>query len=311
MSFMRAVGKGVWRSGAVAMALVGSLSATAWAQDPAAPADPNPGNITLTATMDFSNAYVFRGIRQDDTKVIMWPAFDLGIALYSGKGGLKSAGVNFGSWNSLHAGDAGLDSATSKLGCACGKVWYESDFYATLGLGFGGGVSLSTTYTAYTSPNAGFSNVKEIMFKLAVDDSATLKKAALHPYGIVALEMNTAPGVGQADGGSKAGRYLELGMAPGWSVSAVSLAFPVKVGISLADYYEAPIGAKGALVDSRFGYFSVSGTVTAPIKPVPAGFGSWNVHAGVEVQALGDSTKFFNNGDSKKVIVSGGIGLTY
>ena len=48
-----------------------------------------------------------------------------------------------------------------------GKLWYESDFYAALGLGFGGGTSFTTTYTAYTSPNNGFSTVKEIMFKLA------------------------------------------------------------------------------------------------------------------------------------------------
>jgi hypothetical protein len=47
-------------------------------------------------------------------------------------------------------------TARIRPGCACGKLWYESDFYATLGLGFGGGVALGTTYTAYTSPNNGF-----------------------------------------------------------------------------------------------------------------------------------------------------------
>src|SRR6185295_1436192 len=108
--------------------------------------------------------YMFRGIRQNSTGIAIWPAMDLGIAAVSGKGGLKSVGINIGTWNSLHTGDTGLDGPS-------GKLWYESDFYASLGLGFGGGTSLTTTYTAYTSPNNGFSTVKEIMFRASVDDS--------------------------------------------------------------------------------------------------------------------------------------------
>ena len=131
-----------------------------------------------------------------------------------------------GSWNSLHTGSAGSDGPS-------GKLWYEGDFYATLGLGFGGGVSLGTTYTAYTSPNNMFSTVKEIAFKLGVDDTAYLGRAALKPYALLAFEMDTAPGLGQADAGDNAGKYLELGIAPGYSVPAASLAFPVKVGLSV------------------------------------------------------------------------------
>jgi len=259
--------------------------------------DPNPGSLTVTSSIDLTNVYMFRGIRQDDTKVMIWPAADLGISLFSGDGGVKSAALDFGSWNSLHTGNAGLKSASKKL-------WYESDFYSSFSLGFAGGVSLGTTYTAYTSPNAGFSNVKEVMFKLGIDDSAKLGKAALKPYGIVALEFNTEPGLGQADGGLKPGRYLELGVGPGWTGSSASVTFPVKIGLSLANYYEL----NG--VDNRFGYFSASGIGSVPLK-LPASFGSWNLHAGVEFQQLGTTTKAFNNGDAQKVIVSGGIGLSY
>ena len=278
-----------------ALGLVALLASPAAAQT--AP-DPNPGSLTVTSSVDLTNVYMFRGIRQDDTKLIVWPAADLGLTLFSGDGGLKSAALDFGSWNSLHTGKAGLDSPSKKL-------WYESDFYTTFSLGFAGGVSLGTTYTAYTSPNAGFTNVKEVMFKLGVDDSAKLGKGALKPYGIVALEFNTAPGVGQADGGLKAGRYLELGVGPGWTGSKASLTFPVKVGVSLANYYEL----NG--VDNRFGYFSASGIASVPLTVVPASFGAWNIHGGVEFQQLGETTKTFNNGDAQKVIVSGGIGLSY
>ena len=139
---------------------------------------------------------------------------------------MKSVGVNIGTWNSLHTGDTGTDGPT-------GELWYESDFYATLGLGLGGGMSLAATYTAYTSPNNAYTTVKEIAFKLGVDDSRHLGKAALK-YAIVAFEFDTSPGVGQADGGLKAGRYLELGLAPGYSGSKASLSVPVRVGVSLA-----------------------------------------------------------------------------
>ncbi len=148
-----------------------SSAASAASQEPA---DPNPGAFTLTGGVDFLNQYMFRGIRQNSTGFATWPWADLGIAAYSGDGAVKSVGVNIGTWNSLHTGDTGTDGPSTKL-------WYESDFYATLGLGFGGGVSFATTYTAYTSPNNSFSTVKEIMFKLAVDDSAHSGRAPSSP----------------------------------------------------------------------------------------------------------------------------------
>ncbi len=131
---------------AAATVMLGLSGTRAWAQDTAAASDPNPGAITITGNIDFLNQYMFRGIRQNSTGMAIWPSFDLGLSAYSGEGGLKSVGINFGTWNSLHTGDTGQDGPS-------GKLWYESDFYASLGFGFGGGTSFTTTYTAYTSPN--------------------------------------------------------------------------------------------------------------------------------------------------------------
>ena len=105
----------VWKSalsGARGWWLLLCLTASpAWAQGSA---DPNPGNLTVTGGIDFLNAYLFRGIPQDDTGVVMWPYGDLGIALHSGEGIFKSVGVNVGLWNSLHTGDAGLDGPSGE-----------------------------------------------------------------------------------------------------------------------------------------------------------------------------------------------------
>ena len=254
--------------------------------------DPNPGNLTLTGGIDFLNAYLFRGIPQDDTGVVMWPYGDLGIALHSGEGIFKSVGVNVGLWNSLHTGNAGLDGASEEL-------WYESDFYATLAAGFGAGTSVGVTYTAYTSPNGLFNTVRELSFKFAIDDSGALGRAAIKPYLLVARELD-----GQADGGAEEGTYLEIGGAPGFPLGGWTVNVPLRAGFSLGDYYE------GALGDEGFGFFSVAGIVTIPLSSTPTKVGSWNIHGGVEYVRLGDRNAEIL-GDTSKVIGSIGIGLSY
>jgi len=163
--------------------LAGSAG-TAFAQT-----DPNPGALTFTGGIDFPTLYFFRGIRQEtDPALTMWPYGDLGIALHSGDGGVKSVGVNVGVWNSLHTGSSGTDGVS-------GKLHYEEDFYATLALGFGGGFSLNTTYMALTSPNNMFATVKEMQFKVS-------KAHWLNPYGFLAFELSDD---GQADAGQTFG----------------------------------------------------------------------------------------------------------
>lgn len=259
--------------------------------------DPNPGAISTSGGMDFQSTYMFRGIRQHSTGVAAWPWADLGIAAYAGDGAVKSVGLNVGSWNSQHTGDTGADGPSQKL-------WYESDFYTTVGIGFGGGVALATTYTAYTSPNNTFTTVKEVMVKLAVDDSAHLGRAALKPYALVARELDASPGTGQADGGLKAGTYLEFGVAPGLAFSKASLSVPVKVGLSLGNYYEVDG------VDETFGFVSLGGLITVPLGATSR-FGAWNLHGGVEFQKLGAHTGFFNGDDRRRVIGSIGLGFAY
>jgi hypothetical protein len=287
------------------LVLVLAYAVPAAAQTAEASPDPNPGSITVTGSFDVASTYMFRGIRQHASGVPLWPVADLGLALHSGDGHVKSAGINIGTWNSLHTGDTGQDGPT-------GKLWYESDFYTKLSLVFGGGTSAAALYTAYTSPNNTFTTVKEVAFQLSVDDTAYLGKAALKPYALVAFEFDTEPGVGQADGGAKAGRYLELGVAPGYSFPRASLAVPVKLGFSLANYYELNTGTPGApdFVDNKFGYFSIAGLATVPLGGTTS-FGTWNVHGGVEFQALGETTKAFNGGDGQRVIGSIGIGFSY
>jgi hypothetical protein len=272
----------VLRGGTLALAaltLVVAAAAPAAAQDAAA-----TPVVAFGGGVDVVNTYMFRGIRQNSEGVATWPWFDFGVTAFEGDGGLKKVSINVGSWNSAH----------SKPGS-----WYESDVYATLGLGLGGGVTLGTTYTSYTSPDDLFTHVKEIAFKFSLDDSAYLGAGAMKPYALVAFELGTEPGKYQADGGLEGGKYLELGIAPGIAGGKASVAIPLKVGLSIGDYYEL----NG--VDNKFGFFSGAAIVTVPMGA------HWNVHGGVEAQALGDTTKAFNGGDSARVIGSIGLGFAY
>ena len=282
--------------GVVTLGLV-LVSATARAQQPT---DPNPGNLTLTMGVDFPTTYLFRGIVQESKpRLTAQPYGDVGLAFYSRSGGLiRSVGANVGLWNSLQTGSSGLKGPAD-------RAWYEERFYSSLTLGFGGGASLATTYIAYTSPNGMFRTVREINLKVSAANR-------IAPYGIVAFELCRRQATracvnGQADGGSHEGTYLELGAGPSWSIgcSKCVAAIPLKLGLSLSDYYE--LGAK----DNKFGFFDIGALFTLPLGVISSGFGSWNVHGGADYFKFGDTTKAFNGGDGSKVIGSVGIGLSY
>jgi hypothetical protein len=262
-----------------------------------APFDPNPGKVSLTATYDFTNAYMFRGLRQDDTRVIMFPFAEARIDLHDDDDGLNDVGLRIGTWNSLNTGAAGAAGPS-------GKLWYESRFYSAADFTFGPGVTVGAGYTAYPSPNNSFSTVKELQFRVAADDRSAPAGLVLRPHALVAFEFDTAPRLGQADGGLNAGTYLELGVAPGISESDFALAFPVKVGLSLDDYYEL------AGTDHKFGYLSLGAIATAPLAQSPT-YGAWDVHGGFEFQSLGDTPEAFNRGDQSKIIGTIGIGFSY
>jgi hypothetical protein len=282
------------RSIAGAVALAGLVSAPIRAQTPAAV--PNQGAITFTGGLDAPTVYFFRGILQEGNPAItLWPYGDLRIGLASGDGSLKSVAINVGVWNSLHTGTAGTGGPLDKL-------HYQEDFYTALNLGLVHGLGVATTFVARTSPNGSFDTIKELDVKVS-------KSGRIAPYGLVAFELSDT---GQADGGSRRGTYLELGAAPSVAipVAHARLTVPVRVGISLKSYYEL-LGSDLTYRDNAFGFFDIGGLVAIPISGFAPRFGSWNIHGGVDLLALGDTTRAFNRGARTKIVGLAGIGLTY
>jgi hypothetical protein len=251
----------------------------------------------FNGAVDFPTVYFFRGIRQEaDPKLTTFVAGDLGIPLLAdGSGAVKTAGINVGTWNAFMTGSSGSDGPED-------SAFYESDLYAGVTLGFGA-ISFTPMFTVYTSPNDMFKTTKEISFKAA-------HASRTAPYALLAFEIG-GDDSGQADGGNNLGTYLELGIGPSWPIAdgKATIAVPVKLGLSVKDYYELRLTTT-TTEDKKFGYLAGGVLVTVPLSG-----GKWNVHGGVDLYALGDATGAAN-GDSDGprkswAIASGGLGFTF
>jgi hypothetical protein len=250
--------------------------------------------ISVQLNLDFTNAYFYRGIRQQDKGLIVQPAARLTARL------VDDADITLdgfiGTWNSF-----GPNAGTQTGGLI--EDWYESDLYAGFTLTYDN-VSLTTSYTFLTSPSDAFQEVEELGFTLALDDSEWMSAWALKPYATLVFET----GSNGSDGPDlDNGTYFELGIAPGFSfdvaATPVTITFPASVGLSLSDYYQDAAGE-----DDTFGFAQVGAKASIPLGQ-PGRFGAWTLNAGVSVLFLGDHTKDFNKGDETEVI--GTVGLQW
>jgi hypothetical protein len=277
------------QNGAVAPPAPAPAPAPVQSPEPTAP----PKRVTVTFGLDFVSSYMFRGIYQEETGVIIPPFVDVGVALYQGTGTLSAVTANGGNWNSLHSGPSGNQGR--------GNAWYEADYYGSVTFTMGKWKP-TALYTSYTSPNDAFASVHELAGVLAYDDSAS--RFPLAPKAIVAFELK-----GQADGGAHEGIYLELGVRPGVKLIdadkyPVTLAVPVKIGLSLHDYYEGPTGS------NAFGYFDTGAIASVPLAFMPKG-STWEVHGGIDLMWLGENTKILNGNDGFKPIGSIGFSVAF
>jgi len=242
-----------------------------------APAEGAPLKIyTVTTGLDFTSAYFFRGIPQHSGGTIAQPYGDVAFAL---KHGITA---DIGTWNSIHS-------------TAAAGNYYERDYFGSLTF-TAGKLKPGLLYTSYTSPADSFATVQELAGTLAIDDSKSA--FPLSPKIVLAFEL----GDGQADGGAKKGTYLELGVRPTVKLAPkVTLAIPVKTGLSAHNYYEGPTGS------NRFGYFDTGLSLSVPV--ISGKSGTLEVHGGIDFVWLGDNLKLLNDNDRFKPISL--VGFTY
>jgi len=221
-----------------------------------------------TLQSDFTNAYFFRGIKNERNSFIWQPWAELFLNLYSSDDGLlRDASVGMGVWNSVHEDKTAAEHSPEAL--------YETDWYPMLSLGFAGGVTLDTYYYFYTSPNGAWDTVQELNFKLSWDDSDYLKAFPLQPWINFAVETD------RTSMGNDKGVGIQMGIEPtifeldNKSVP-VTLSTPIELGLSATDYYEGDDGNS-----PTFGYLSYGLTATMPLKFIDPSWGkiSWILSA--------------------------------
>ena len=250
---------------------------TAAAQAPVEAAAPAK-IYTVTTGLDFTSAYVFRGILQEAGGAIGQPYADIAFAL---KNGIT---VDVGTWNSVHS--------TADVG-----NWYESDYFGSV-VFTAGKFKPGLLYTSYTSPADRFATVQELAGTLVYDDSKS--PFPLSPKVVLAFELSD----GQADAGANKGTYLELGVKPGIKLAPkATLYIPVKTGLSLNHYYEGPTG------DNTFGYFDLGAQLSVPVASGKSG--ALEIHGGIDFLWLGDNLKLINSGDNFKPVSLIGLTFTY
>lgn len=256
-----------------------AAASSATAVAPPQPEAAAPAKIyTVTTGLDFTSAYLFRGILQESGGAIGQPYGDIAFSL---KHGIT---LDVGTWNSIHS--------TANVG-----NWYESDYFGSVTFTTGK-FKPGLLFTSYTSPADRFKTVQELAGTLVYDDSKS--PFPLSPKVVLAFELAD----GQADAGENKGTYLELGVKPGLKLAPkATLYIPVKTGLSLNHYYEGPTG------DNTFGYFDLGAQLSVPVATGKSG--TLEVHGGIDFLWLGDNLKLLNSGDTLKPVSLIGLTFTY
>lgn len=260
-----------------------------------------PASVRGSLGVTLTNEYLFRGIPQEDSGVIAQPWLELGFRLHDGDPGdfLRNVELTTGIWNSLHDGPTGSAGG--------GTAWYEADVYAGLSAQVGGRWSVGAIYTVYHSPNGRFGTVEEVGGSIAFDDSDLWSPIALQPSLLVAFEVD-----GQADAGEHAGIYAEVAIEPRVALGGIDglefdLILPLKVGLSVRDYYEQPTGGG----DKAFGYFDAGLVLAATLSGLPNPGNPWTVEMGMHYLVLGDTNEARNNRDDHELLATLTLGTTF
>ena len=277
MSFTRAV-----RFGFSAMAVL-AVVLTALA---GAGRRTRPRRVVVTGGVDFPNQYKFRGIRQNTDGVSIWPYVDFGLTPYHGRRRPEERRRQRRDLERLQHADRRRHDCRRPATSGTSR-----DFYATLGLGFGGGVSLGTTYTAYTSPANLFAHVKEIAFKLA---STTAPRSAGRAQAVRA---------GRVRARRRAARRTRGDARASISSSASRPGYAGVEGVAGGPDQGRP--ERWRLLRVRHGrgqqvrLLQRRGIVTVPMGAHA------NIHGGVEFQAFGDNVKAYNGSVTIRLDPSG------
>lgn len=247
--------------------------------------------------LDVTNAYYFRGILQEREGVQLQPWTELYFNLFSAEDGfIRDVTVGGGTWLSFQS--------ERTLATEDPQWLYEADYYPLLVIGFAGGVSLTTVYYWYDSPNGAWDEaVQELNLKLAWDDSEALGRWSMKPWVNLAIETHST------SFGPNEGQGVQLGIGPTLYAAedeSFTLTAPAEIGLAIDDYYE---GASGG--ENTFGYGQVGLLASMPLSFVPEGAGAWTFSLGADYMFFSGRLERVNRGRSTYPVGTASLAVAF
>ncbi len=279
------------RAGIGTMVLTAALASVApgLKADDAAP----PSRIHELVNLEFASEYVTpRGMMVHDQGLTFQPLFLTLVNLYhSDSSFINELDFAGGCWNDFSS--AGV-SVNGPYGSKPKTDWTEIDPIADFTIGFAKNFKLDVTYTAFAEQILNIGISQHLETKLAFDDSSYLGAFALHPYFSYWQELQGK--ATDADlpfilnpGGARAGAshpkpnssyYFDVGLDPSYTfkdtMGGLKIEAPCRIMLPddrfYGDYYHS---------SSTVGIWQVGLKGTVPMNFMPAGYGHWSFHAGV------------------------------
>lgn len=270
-----------------------SASSNARAED-AAVAPPPPSRVHALLNFEFSDKYLTpRGMIVHNDGLTFQPLVLAFANVYKGDSFINDFTLVGGVWNDFSSEGV---SVRAPFGSTPKTSWVEIDPIAGISVGFAKHFTLDVTYTAFNMQILDIGTSQHLDTKLSFDDSAYLKKFALHPYFEYWQELvakATAADVpylvdlqgknlGNGPGSSY---YFEFGIAPSYTFEKIGLKLELPCRVLLPDknfygeYYHSA---------STVGLYEIGLKAGIPLKFMPQGYGHWSFHAGFKYMAFED-----------------------
>jgi len=317
-------------------------AATVRGVQPAAAALPTAGHYPAQITSErkgwglsfdveaaVTNAYFYRGIAQENQGTIVQTAASGRLRPFDDPNArvLNTIDLEVGLFASNHINGPSREAAT---GIGGAERWWEFRWYGGATIGLFERLALSAFYENRSAPSNAYRDVHQVNFKAAFDDYDRQLDFALNPYVLLSMELDNLTGGSRTesdfgnlrpgDNRFGTGVYLELGIEPAFELIELRpnrpliLKTPVRVGLSVSDYFEDDSGE-----DEMFGFASLGLNFEHKLASIdtysrqPLSL-TWFVRN--EFLLLGDSTQRLSQlngagGDEFEYILSTGLRLDY
>ncbi|MCC5830656.1 MAG: hypothetical protein JJU36_14515 [Phycisphaeraceae bacterium] len=209
-----------------------------------------------------------------------------------------------------------------------GERWVELNWYGGVGVDFADRWRAELLYVNREDIRTSFRDVHQVELTVRFDDRDPDYAWSLQPYATLSLEYENQSDAGWISRDFSHGRgtyhfdrfYMELGVEPVFELfhlhmdEPVKLSVPMRIGLSLNDYYADTSGR-----DRTFGYAATGLRLSIPLWEFGADPGRrflWRLDGGVDLLYLGNSARDVNralgqSGNEFQIVGHIGLSLDY